>query len=57
MIGMTDIEYLMAVNEIQLLKSRRDRAVDTRTGHFTVRYTPIIMCRIMTAMNGGNRLT
>ena len=30
MIGMTDIEYLMAVNEIQLLKSRRDRAVDTK---------------------------
>ena len=30
MTGMTDIEYLMAVNEIQLLKSRRDRAVDTK---------------------------
>jgi SnoaL-like domain len=30
MTGMTDTEYLMAVNEIQLLKSRRDRAVDTK---------------------------
>ncbi len=30
MTGMTDTEYLMAVNEIQLLKARRDRAVDTK---------------------------
>ena len=29
--GMTDIEYLMAVNEIQLLKARRDRAADTKS--------------------------
>ena len=28
--GMSDIEYLLALEEIRLLKARRDRAVDTK---------------------------
>ena len=30
MTGMTDIETLLAIEEIKLLKSRRDRACDTK---------------------------
>ena len=30
MTGMSDIEYLLAIEEIKLLKSRRDRACDTK---------------------------
>ncbi len=30
MTGLTDIEYLLALEEIKLLKARRDRAVDTK---------------------------